>query len=360
MAHDEDAYTATLTTLQHEIVNFLRTFEKVQEDLRLGSVVESQAQLVAAVGDTFRRFDSTFAPLTPPESMKELHPRLVAAINELGKSLNLFMTKPNQQWTLSFLYSRRAFCNGLYALYELRDQLPIVAAHFLMPGASAPVAGTSGVPTGFIQHQRNDEHSDYMLYIPEDYSPEKPLTLIVALHGGYGQGSEYVWTWLRPARSRGYAILAPKSLGDTWDMSVPSYDTRSVVRMFDEVAREYAIDHSRVYLTGLSDGGIFTYILGLERSQLFRGLAPVAGALHMVVDQMLREGRGKDTPLLVIHGVHDFIFPVTFTRQTCNLLTQIGYNVKYEELPDWGHAFPYSINERMVLPWFEGLPPKQS
>ncbi len=361
MAND-DQYSATLTTIQNEIVNFLRTFEKIQEDLRLGSVLESQAQLVAAVGDTFRRFDSTFAPLTPPESMKALHPRLVGAINELGKSLNFFMTKPNPQWTVAFLYSRNAFCKGLYALYELRDQLPIVAAHFLLPGATAPVAAASndGPPTGFIQRQRNDDRSDYTLYIPEDYSPDRPLPLIVALHGGYGRGSEYVWTWLRPARSGGYAILAPKSLGDTWDMSVPSYDTRSVGRMFDEVTREYAIDRSRVYLTGLSDGGIFTYILGLERSELFRGLAPVAGALHMVVDQMLREGRGKDTPFLVIHGVHDFIFPVTFTRQTCTLLTQIGYNVKYEELPDWGHAFPYSINERIVLPWFESLPPKQS
>jgi phospholipase/carboxylesterase len=360
MAPDDGAYAATLTTLQHEIVNFLRTFESIQEDLRLGAVDQSQARLVGAVGDTFRRFDSTFLPLTPPADKAELHEKLCVAISELGRSLNFFMTKPSQQWTLSFLYSRRSFCRGLYALYELRDQLPIVAEYFLQPGAKAPVATTSdGPPTGFIQRERNDDRSEYTLYIPEDYSPDKPLPLIVALHGGYGHGSEYVWTWLRPARSRGYAILAPKSLGDTWDMTVPSYDTRSVTRMLDEVKREYSIDSSRVYLTGLSDGGIFTYILGLEQSQLFRGLSPVAGALHLVVDQMLREGRGKDTPLFVIHGVHDFIFPVTFTRQTNNLLKQIGYDVKYEELPDWGHAFTYSINERLVLPWFESLPAKQ-
>jgi len=129
--------------------------------------------------------------------------------------------------------------------------------------------------------------------------------------------------------------------------------------MVDEVTAEYAIDRSRVYLTGLSDGGIFTYIFGIERSELFRGLAPVAGVLHMTVDPWLREGRGKDTPMLVIHGVHDFIFPVSFARQTCELLKTIGYNVIYEELPDWGHAYPYSINERMVLPWFESLPPKK-
>jgi phospholipase/carboxylesterase len=142
-------------------------------------------------------------------------------------------------------------------------------------------------------------------------------------------------------------------------MSVPSEDTRSILRMLEEVASEYSIDHSRIYLTGLSDGGIFTYILGLEQSQLFRGLAPVAGALHPVVDPMLRRGLGKDTPLFVVHGVHDFIFPVAFTRQTCKLLNDIGYNIKYEELPEWGHAYPYSINERMVLPWFESLPPKK-
>ena len=78
--------------------------------------------------------------------MKELHLRLVAATNELGKSLNFFMTKPNPQWTVAFLYSRNAFCNGLYALYELRDQLPIVADHFLLPGAKAPFATGFGWP----------------------------------------------------------------------------------------------------------------------------------------------------------------------------------------------------------------------
>ena len=128
--------------------------------------------------------------------------------------------------------------------------------------------------------------------------PERPLTLIVALHGGYGQGSEYVWTWLRPARSRGYAILAPKSLDVTWDMTVPSLDTRSVTRMLDEVTAEYSIDSARVYLSGLSDGGIFTYILGLERErELFRGL-PVLVRLApciLAVDQMRSEGRWART-----------------------------------------------------------------
>jgi predicted esterase len=358
MAHDAE-YAATVATIDREVAEFIRAFEALQENLRFGAVADSQAALVAAVGGTFRRIEREFIPAVPQPDQAGFHARFSAALTELGKACNLFMTAPSRDWTVAFLYSRRAFCTGLYALYELRASLPQINANFSLAGAKAPVAPASpAAPTGFIQRQRDDNRSDYTLYIPEDYSPARPLGMIVALHGGYGQGSEYIWTWLRPARSRGYAILSPKSLGETWDMRTRSSDSQSVLAMLDEVGREYAIDPARVYLSGLSDGGIFTYIIGLAHHELFRGIAPVAGALHLAVDPILREGRGKDTPIFVVHGVHDYIFPVTFTRQTCQLLTQLGYQVKYEELPDWGHALPYSINERMVAPWFDTLPPK--
>ena len=353
-------YADALTSLQTEILDFLRTFESIQEELRPGTLPEHQARMVATVRDTFRRFQSNFSPMTPPADATLLHQALISAIGDLSNAYDLFMTQPSQQWTLIYLHSRASFCRGLYQLYALRDRLPIIAAHFLLDGATAPVrAATSGAPTGFIHRKRNDDRSDYSLYIPEDYSPGQPLPLIVALHGGYGQGFEYIWTWMRSARSRRYAVLSPKSLDNTWDMSMPSLDTQSVLRMLTEVTAEYSIDPARVYLTGLSDGGTFSYILGLEHSHLFRGLAPVAGVLHPVVDPMLRQGRAKDTPILIIHGVHDFIFPIAFARQFNTLLKSIGYNVTYKELPDWGHAYPYSINERLVLPWLEALPPKQ-
>jgi predicted esterase len=363
MAHDAE-YAATVATIDREVAEFIRAFEAIQENLRFGAVADSQAALVAAVGGTFRTIEREFIPTVPPPDQAEFHTRFAAALTELGKACNLFMTAPSRDWTVAFLYSRRAFCTGLYALYELRADLPQIATNFTVPGGNVPIApegaATGGVSTGFIQRKRDENRSDYTLYIPEDYSPDKPLGLIVALHGGYGQGSEYIWTWLRPARSRGYAILSPKSLGETWEMETRSRDSRSVTTMLDEIKSEYAIDPARVYLSGLSDGGIFTYILGLAHHELFRGIAPVAGALHLAVDPILREGRGKDTPIFVVHGVHDYIFPVTFTRQTCQLLTQLGYQVKYEELPDWGHALPYSINERLVAPWFDGLPAKQA
>jgi phospholipase/carboxylesterase len=362
MPTDSDEYMVKLETFEREILHILRSFESIQENLRLGEVKASQAQLVEATGGSLRRFNAEFAPLDPPEAFAEFHPLLVEAAAQLEKSNNLFMTPPDPNWTLAFLYSRRAFCRALYVLYDLRAQLTTLGQYFDVggTGATLPPEAGAGAPVGFVHHERADDRGKYSLYVPENYSPSRRWPLIICMHGGYGAADEYIWTWLRSARAGGYILLSPKSLGDTWDMRMNSTDTRSVMRMLDEVRGGYAIDPERIYLTGLSDGGIFTYIMGLERHELFAGLAPVAGALHLAVDPMLRTRTGVEVPLFVIHGVHDFIFPVTFTRQTNALLQELGYNLKYEELPEWGHAFPYSINERMVLPWFESLPPRQA
>jgi len=355
MPTDRDTYVAKLENFECEILHLLRSFESIQENLRLGEVKASQAQLVEATGSVFRRFNSEFATLEPPEAFAEFHPRMVEAAAQLEKSNNLFMTPPDPNWTLAFLYSRRAFCRGLYVLYDLRAQLPTLSAYFDIDGTAADLP-PAGAPAGFIHHERTADRGQYSLYVPENYTPDRRWPLIICCHGGYGAADEYIWTWLRSARAGGYILLSPKSLGQTWEMTMNSIDTRSVMRMLDEVRGAYAIDDSRIFLTGLSDGGIFTYIMGLERHELFAGLAPVAGALHLAVDPMLRSRTGVEVPLFVIHGVHDFIFPVAFTRQTNELLQKLGYNLKYEELPEWGHAFPYSINERLVLPWLDSLP----
>jgi len=376
-------YTAKLSPFDDGFLTFLRTSESIQENLRIREVRPAQAEMLQSTGDLFRRFDKEFAPLIPPDEMVNFHQRIVETAGDLQKSFNLFMTEPGPNWTVSFLYSRRSLCRALYSLYEVQERLPAVSRYFAtdIGGPPPPADGLTGLQAspksyanpsepnsagftpdnavkGFIHRERNDERSDYSVYVPENYTAARQWPLIICLHGGYGEGYEYIWTWLRPARAHGYILLSPKSLDVTWTMTPNSIDTRSILVMLDEVAAEYSIDRSRLFLTGLSDGGIMTYLLGIERHEMFTGIAPVAGALHPMVDPMLRAKTGRELPIFVIHGAHDFIFPVTFTRQTNELLKSLGYSLQYEELPDWGHALTYSINERLVMPWFESLPPR--
>src|SRR5208337_2870856 len=100
MANEQSTYTGHLTTLQKEILEVLRAFESIQEEIRPGITAECQARMVSVVRDTFRR--------------------------------------------------------GLYQLYELRDRLPLIAPHFLLDSAKAPVpAAADSTARGFIQRERD-------------------------------------------------------------------------------------------------------------------------------------------------------------------------------------------------------------
>jgi phospholipase/carboxylesterase len=357
----DEKYIETVRRVEDKLLYFLRTFEKLQEEIHLGRVGESQARLREAVRDLFPTLTADLALLAPPESLKNFHAQFSEALTCCTEACTTFLSGKGQGFPQAFLDSRRALCRGLYLLYDLRAQLPVLQPYWVLPAALPALAmleaRTPGVevPVGFSHKPSTNTHAPYSLYVPENYTPQQSWPLIVCLHGGYGRGDDYIWTWLRPAKSTGYLLLSPKSAGPTWSILNPPLDIRSIQVMLEEVCTTYAVDRKRVYLTGLSDGGTFTYLLGLSGAELFAGIAPVAGELHPMVDTLLRRGQGKTAPILIVHGVQDFIFDVEFTRQTHALLQKLGYNVTYQELPDWGHAYTYTINEQRVLPWFESL-----
>lgn len=357
----DEQYWSGVRDVEAQLVHFLQAFETLQEEIHPARLGESQTQFRQAIGERFPTLTAELAALSPPPAEKDFHEKLTKAVTFCVDAYTAFLGGAGRQFAEAFLKSRQALCRGLYLLYEVRTRLPAVQAYWVLPEARSSLAPleaqTPGLtaPVGFVHKERTDTRAEYSLYVPEYYTPQRSWPLIVCLHGGYGHGNEYIWTWLRPAKSKGYLLLAPKSVGPTWSALNPPVDTRSVLAMLEDVRTAYAVDRRRIYLTGLSDGGIFTYLLGIAQAQLFAGLAPVAGELHPMVDPLLRQKQGRDVPLLIIHGAKDFIFPVQSVRSAQGLLTKLGYNVTYHELPDWGHAYPYRINEQIVLPWFASL-----
>jgi phospholipase/carboxylesterase len=354
-------YAATLQQVQGQLLEFLRFFDQLQEQIHFAQVKEAQARVQATSAAVFPQLTAALAAATPPEELLHVHAKVSDAVQNFAKTCTTFLSGKGAGFGQAFVDARQLYCRGLYQLYDVRAQLPDLRAYWVLPEALPSWATletqTAGVeaPVGFCHKPRTNEHGAYSLYVPENYAPQQSCPLIVCLHGGYGYGEEYIWTWLRPAKSNGYLLLSPKSLGPTWSVLNPPLDARSIRAMVEEVCAVYAVDRKRIYLSGLSDGGTFSYLVGLSCPDLFAGVAPIAGELSPVADPMLRQKQGKDTPLFVIHGAKDFIFDVRSVRSSCDLLQKIGYNLTYKELPDWGHAYTYAINEQLVMPWFAGL-----
>jgi phospholipase/carboxylesterase len=246
------------------------------------------------------------------------------------------------------------------ALYPLAEKLPPVSSFFLDPASRedsdllARLAQPANADTG-IMHDHNEPGSrgGFSLYVPEYYVPDRAWPLVMALHGGSGNGRGFLWSWLRDARSHGAILVAPTATGPTWALMGDDTDTPNLARILDAVRSRWNVDANRMLLTGMSDGGTFCYVTGFESTSPFTHLAPVAATFHPLMAEIADAERLRGLPVHIVHGRLDWMFPVQAARQTRDALSAAGASVTYRELDDLSHTYPREMNAEM-LKWLNG------
>jgi phospholipase/carboxylesterase len=246
------------------------------------------------------------------------------------------------------------------ALYPLAARLPPVSSFFVDPALredadlEARLAAPAAENTG-IMHDHNEPGSrgGFSLYVPEYYTPDRAWPLVMALHGGSGNGRGFLWSWLRDARSHGAILVAPTATGGTWALMGEDTDSPNLARILDSVRSRWNIDPTKLLLTGMSDGGTFCYVAGLESISPFTHLAPVAATFHPLMAEIADAERLRGLPVFLVHGRLDWMFPVQVARQTQQLLSAAGAEVTYRELDDLSHSYPREINPA-ILSWLRG------
>lgn len=248
---------------------------------------------------------------------------------------------------------------GLEALYALAGVLPPVSRFFLDPKmrsdeqlqglvSSRPTEEQVGIMHYATSEDGEGERGGFWLYVPEYYTPERSWPLVMALHGGSGTGRQFLWSWLRDARSRGAILVAPSSMGPTWALSGPDEDSANLNRMVEFIRATWSVDQARMLLTGMSDGGTFTYLAGLAQSAPFTHLAPVAAAFNPLLVVMSDTGRMQDLPVFVIHGAQDWMFPSTMANEAARTLAAAGARVSCEVIEDLSHTYPREMNATLL------------
>jgi len=246
------------------------------------------------------------------------------------------------------------------ALYPLAAKLPPVSSFFVDPalredtGLLARLAEPGNQNTGIIHdHNEPGSRGGFSLYVPEYYTPARAWPLVMALHGGSGNGRGFLWSWLRDARSHGAILVAPTATGATWALMGEDTDTPNLARILESVRSRWNVDPARMLLTGMSDGGTFCYVTGLENASPFTHLAPVAATFHPLMAEMADAERLRGLPVYLVHGRLDWMFPVQVARQTQQALSAAGANVTYRELDDLSHCYPREMNAA-ILNWLRG------
>jgi phospholipase/carboxylesterase len=246
------------------------------------------------------------------------------------------------------------------ALYPLAAKLPPVSSFFVDPvlrddaSLLARLAGPGNDNTGILHdHNEPGSRGGFSLYVPEYYTPDRAWPLVMALHGGSGNGRGFLWSWLRDARSHSAILVAPTATGGTWALMGEDTDTPNLARILELVRSRWNVDSTKLLLTGMSDGGTFCYVAGLESESPFTHLAPVAATFHPLMAEMADAQRLRGLPVHLVHGRLDWMFPVQVARQTREVLSAAGADVTYREIDDLSHCYPREMNAA-ILDWLRG------
>jgi polyhydroxybutyrate depolymerase len=141
----------------------------------------------------------------------------------------------------------------------------------------------------------------FLVYVPENYDPSKPLPLIFGIHG---LNMNNVWAahadsgfQLIEATDDQALLIFPQGQGDppgdqeewggidsNWGGPPPNANQSLIAKdlaffdaLVEDASENYCVDTKRIYAVGFSQGGFMTNTLGCERASVFRALAPVAG-----------------------------------------------------------------------------------
>src|SRR5262249_10533500 len=215
-----------------------------------------------------------------------LRDRLLEVARETRALMRAFAEAARSAEDFVGLYrALRRYARVQESLYPLAPVLDPVSRLFLEPARrgdddlvarlATAALRDDGVRAGVLHAQNErDDRGGFSLYVPETWDGRAAMALVVALHGGHGHGRDFLWSWVREARSRQMLVMAPTSVDRTWSiMRADDEDAPRLLGMIESIAERYAVDRTRVLLTGMSDGGTYALLCGLREGTPFTHLA---------------------------------------------------------------------------------------
>jgi predicted peptidase len=190
---------------------------------------------------------------------------------------------------------------------------------------------------------------DYRLFTPTGVAPGAKAPLVLYLHGMGERGTDNIaqTTWMggllnaTQSGSNAAYVLAPQIDTNQWFQSFSSKPTEAMSLTIDalkQVMSTQNIDPSRVYVTGISMGGMGAWDILAREPKLFAAAVPISGAGDPRTAAAI-----KDIPVWDFHGSADPLVPVSAAREMIEALQSAGGSPKYTEIAGAGHEIWDSI-----------------
>jgi polyhydroxybutyrate depolymerase len=175
-------------------------------------------------------------------------------------------------------------------------------------------------PRASLQRARS-----WTIYAPSDYDPTKPTPVVVLLHGrpSNGAGMAFLSGMNGVAENNNFIVVYPDGIDNEWNAqfdisasdvsltgrrsTLPQDDVGFLKTLMGDLAQDFNIDRSRLYLGGFSNGSFMTYRMACSAGDTFAAFAAISAGLYVELARYCR--RSEPTPILIMNGTADGSVP---------------------------------------------------
>jgi predicted peptidase len=215
---------------------------------------------------------------------------------------------------------------------------------------------------------------NYRILYPKDFSEEKQYPLLLMFHGAGERGDNNesqlihgsdlflkdenrtnfpaVVVFPQAPRNDYWAKVEVKrdSMPYQFDFQNELAPTKSlgmVMNLMDSLVAQDHINKDRVYVGGLSMGGMGTYEILYKKPEMFAAAFAICGGANPEIASAYPKG----FPIWIFHGEKDDVVPPALSKEMARAINHYGGNAKLSLYPDdnhnsWDSAFaePYFLN----------------
>lgn len=197
------------------------------------------------------------------------------------------------------------------------------------------ISSTFAQSDEILSLEHDGETRSYRLHFPPQYTGSESLPLVFNLHGNTSNAlqQELYSKFSDVSDTEGFILCHPDGMpiqggvGNTWNVGFSGGSTADdagfLNAIIDELHSNYNIDLTRVYSTGMSNGGYMSYKMACEFTDRIAAIASVTGS--MVPSELTNCSPTRAIPIMQIHGTADPTVPYQGASWTTGI----------ESLVDW-------------------------
>ena len=213
---------------------------------------------------------------------------------------------------------------------------------------------------------------NYRMLIPKDFDKNKKYPLVLFMHGAGERGNDNkaqlihgASLFLKEENRRLYnsfVIFPQCDSNDYWaninyshkenglgfsfkENPKPLKSLSLVIKLMDSIVQNKNVDTNRVYITGLSMGGMGTFELLYHRPTMFAAALPICGGAN----PKLINSNKKNIPIWIFHGSNDTVVNPIYSVKMVEAFLKEGGTPKFTLYDNTGHD---SWNKAFIEPDF--------